>query len=115
MRGVAVLPTVGAPFPAISRERQASMLEGYDSRTILEATSTVLADVENERWEDIDARLDHQAQGALRRWRLNQQGSAIASADTLHALSVLAASTIAMAQSVDGRRSAQYAPILLSA
>jgi hypothetical protein len=107
LQGMAVIPSVGDPFQAISFKNVAQSLAGHDPVTMLEASGAVLHEIENERSAQVLSWLSPHDQRAWRRWQDDrlQRGHAPASATPLHPLAVLAAMNLAMSQSVPAGRS----------
>lgn len=107
LQGMAVLPTVGDPFQLISFKKVAQSLAGYDPLTMLEASSAVLHEIENERSAQVLSWLSPHDQRAWKRWQGDrlQRRRAPASATPLHPLAVLAAMNLAMSQSSPAGRS----------
>ena len=107
LQGMAVLPTVGNPFQSISFSNVARSLAGHDPVTMLEASSAVLHEIENERSAQIASRLTSHDQRAWNRWLddRNRRQDAPASPTPLHPLAVLAATNLAMSQSIPAGRS----------
>jgi hypothetical protein len=105
-RAWGVAPTTGNGVSAMSPERRAQVLAGYDATTVLEAASTVLADIENGRFSAVAARLPRSDQRTLAGWlqRATREGATVASTP-VHPLAVLAATTLALGQSAMGPRS----------
>lgn len=90
----------------MSVERLARLLVGHDATTLLEAASTVLDDVENDRFDAVAVRLSVNDQRTLRTWMAGAHAEGAEVAGTpVHPLSVLAATTLALGQAGDGPRS----------
>jgi hypothetical protein len=103
-RGFTVIPVMGDGVSAMSPARVAQPLEGLDSTTVLEAASTVLADIETGRFDAVAGRLDAVDGRAVDRWRSKARGSATVAKTPVHPLALLAATTLALGQSGPGRR-----------
>ncbi|KAA0233727.1 MAG: hypothetical protein JJLCMIEE_03157 [Acidimicrobiales bacterium] len=104
-RGYAVMPVVGDPFSAMSADRQSQLLRDRDPVLILEAASTVLADIERERRTDIVRRLPGNDRAAVQRWYDNPGRDMRPAPVPIHPLALLAATTLALGQSRPGLRS----------
>lgn len=104
-RAWAVAPTTSNGLSAMSPKRRAALLCGHDATTVLEAASTVLADIENDRFDVIAARLSVYDRRALHAWkrRVEAEGTKVA-ATPVHPLALLAATTLALGQSGAGPR-----------
>lgn len=90
----------------MSLKRRAELLAGHDAATLLEAASTVLADIEMGRFDAVAARLRLNDQRALAAWIQRTRAESVPVAPTpVHPLSVLAATTLALGQSGGGPRS----------
>ena len=105
-RAWGVAPTTSNGVAAMSAERLARLLVGHDATTLLEAASTILDDVENDRFDALLTRLSVADQTTLRTWmgRARAEGAQIAGTP-VHPLAVLAATTLALGQAVDWPRS----------
>ena len=91
---------------AMSAERRARLLVGHDAVTVLEAASTVLDDIEKERFDAVAARLPLNDQRTLQSWiRRAQVDEAKVAPTPIHALALLAATTLALGQAGPGPRS----------
>lgn len=102
-RGYAVAPVVGDGVSAMSTQWQADLLAGHDPVVILEAASTVLYDIENERRSTLVARLPQPDQVSLAGW-YRASRSMQAAPVPLDPLAALAATTLALGQSKPGER-----------
>lgn len=102
----AIIPIAGDPLIDWSAKRRAEWLRGFDSVTVLEAASEVLADIENKRFDAVLRRLPRGDQASINEWRawIWSRGINVA-ATPVHPLALLAATTLALGQSVDGQRS----------
>lgn len=102
----ALIPLAGDPLIDWSVKRRAEWLRGFDSVTILEAASEVLADIENKRFDAVLRRFSRTDQASINEWRAWVWSQGINVAPTpVHPLALLAATTLALGQSVDGQRS----------
>lgn len=102
----AVAPTTSHGVTAMSAERRASLLAGHDATTVLEAASTVLADIENKRFDAVAGRLPVNDRRVLERWHRQVNSGATNAAPTpVHPLALLAATTLALGQAGSAARS----------
>lgn len=105
-RAWAVVPTTSNGVAAMSPRRRASLLRGHDATTVLEAASTVLADIENGRFDAVVTRLPASDRTVLERWRREMSSEGSNTAPTpVHPLALLAATTLALGQSRSAQRS----------
>lgn len=105
-RSHAVVPTVGHGVPAMSEDRRARLLASHDPVLVVEAASTVLAEAERGDTQQLIGRLPPGGQTNLRGWmrRVEQEGMTVGPA-LVSPLALLAATTLALAQSEPGKRS----------
>jgi hypothetical protein len=101
-RRMAVMPDSSSTS---AMRRQAELLAGHDPVVVLEAASTVLADLEAGRDDAVVNRLPRADQHDLARWR----SPAAAAGDnpapiSVHPLALLSATTLALGQSTPGVR-----------
>lgn len=103
-RRMAVMPD-SSSTSAMSSRRQAELLAGHDPVVVLEAASTVLADLEAERDGAVVNRLPRADQHGLARWRSRAAAAGDNPAPiSVHPLALLSATTLALAQSTPGVR-----------
>jgi hypothetical protein len=101
-----LIPTTSGGFAAMSARARADKLAAYDATTILEAASTVLADIESDRFDVIAARLPARDRHTIVQWRQRTNADGLKAAPTpVHPLALLAATTLALGQSRPGARS----------
>lgn len=102
----ALIPTTSSGLAAMSPRVRADKLAEYDATTILEAASTVLADIENDRFDAIAARLPARDRHTIVQWRQRTNADGLKAAPTpVHPLALLAATTLALGQSRPAVRS----------
>lgn len=100
----AVVPTVSDGVQAMSDKRIRQLLAGHDATTVLEAASTVLGDIEGQRHSSLLERFDPADLRVLASWRSRLRPGVRAAPSPVHPIAVLAATTIALAESAPAPR-----------
>lgn len=99
------MPTTGTGYSAMSDQRRADLISGFDPTVVLEAASTVLADIERDDFEAVARRLKTSDRATVEAWRRKSLADGIHVAPTpVHPLAMLAATTLALGQSAAGDR-----------
>ena len=100
-----VAPTTSDGVAAMSPRSMADLLRGLDPVTTLEAASTVLADIENNRYDAVLHRLLPREQRSVEQWRVQMKNEGTPVAPTpVVPLAVLAATTLALGQAAPEAR-----------